>query len=89
MVATADSEFSTEALLPGWGCTSPCLEMPPGSEYASTSVAVGGPVTFVYGSSHDMWQFADFAAYQACDFGRAILSFTGSNTYYLCCMRLS
>ena len=45
---------------------------PPGSEYASTSVAVGEPVTFVYSSSHDVWQFADFAAYQACDFGRAI-----------------
>ena len=38
---------------------------------ASTAVAIGEAVTFVYSSSHDVWQFDDFAAYEACDFSRA------------------
>jgi hypothetical protein len=42
-----------------------------GSGYASTSASVGEDITFTYTSSHDVWQFDDFAAYEACDFRRA------------------
>ena len=42
-----------------------------GSGYASTSVAAGDDITFVYTTSHDVWRFDDFAAYAACDFSRA------------------
>ena len=42
-----------------------------GSGYASTSVDEGEEVTFVFSTGHDLWQFADFAAYEACDFSRA------------------
>ena len=66
-----------------------------GSGYASTSVSVGEPVTFVYSSSHDVWQFDDFAAYEACDFGRATnlagrsdspftINAPAGNSYYGC-----
>lgn len=66
-----------------------------GSGYASTAVSVGEDVTFVYSSSHDVWQFDDFTAYEACDFGRATqlagrsdspftISAPAGNSYYGC-----
>jgi hypothetical protein len=42
-----------------------------GIDYASTSVDEGEAVTFEFTDSHDLWQFADFTAYEACGFSRA------------------
>jgi len=84
-----------ELVAPALKSAAQTIQWSTGSGYASTSVAVGEPVTFVYSSSHDVWQFADFAAYQACDFGRATnlggrtdspftVNAPAGNTYYGC-----
>jgi hypothetical protein len=60
-VASVAAQWDSEQTIP-WATGSGCT---------STSVPVGEPLTFVCSSSHDAWQFDDFAAYGACDFGRA------------------
>jgi hypothetical protein len=60
----AESNFTSAAQTIQWST---------GSGYASTSVAVGEPVTFVYSTSHDVWKFDDFDAYSKCDYSRATM----------------
>jgi len=84
-----------ELVAPALKAASKSIEWSTGSGYVSTDVAVGEDVTFVYSSSHDVWQFDDFSAYQACDFGRATqiadrgdspftLTAPAGNSYYGC-----
>jgi len=84
-----------ELVAPALKTVSKTIEWSTGSGYVSTDVAVGEDVTFVYSTSHDVWQFDDFAAYEACDFGRATqiadrgdspftVSAPAGNSYYGC-----
>ena len=42
-------------------------------DYAPVSAEVGDVVTFTYSASHDVWQFNDEAAFEACDFSSATM----------------
>merc|ERR1719163_1816058 len=43
------------------------------TDYSDISVSAGESVFFQYGSSHDLYEFDNAAAYDACDFANATL----------------